>query len=234
MAKHSGDKPSKSKAEDQEKTTLREPLHGIMPLLEEGPANPDSSTSKRGMHAASGLEQSADTVDTPETHAGKLDSLKDFLVDEDEQGPPSDAGARNIIDSRAIHPEVYASQGKPEMAAKIEMPETLPVEERTDAPGPRLRPVWAILFALIGITGFAVMMWMNFALSNRVDQLELQRSASQEKITSINQRMHELEVVISDLKVTVSNAAQPMPHQTPNIILPNQSLPSLDKAGHHG
>jgi len=232
MAKNSGDNPLKSKAKDQEKTPLREPLHGIMPLLEEGPENPGSGTGKEGIDTESGLEQSADTVDTPETHAGKLDSLKDFLVEEDEQGAPS--GARNIIDSRTPRPEVYTSQGKPEIAAKVEMPEMLPVEERTDAPAPRLRPVRAILFALIGITGFAVMMWMNFALSSRVDQLELQRSASQKKIASINRRMHELEVVISDSKVTVSNAAQPMPHQTPNITLPNQSLPSLDKTDHHG
>jgi len=228
MVERAEDKPLKNGAADQEKTALSKPLHGIMPLLEEESENSVSGLNKGDVHAA---PDPTDALDTLNVHADKLNALKNLLVEEGEQDAPFDA--RSSTDSRISHPEAHALRDKPETAAKVEIPETLPVEKPADTPSPRLRPVLTTLFALIVVAGFVAIAWVDSALSDRIDQLELQHSTSQKEIASINRRMHELEVIISSLKINISKAAQPMSYQIPDIILPNQSLPSPDEAGHH-
>lgn len=229
------------------------PLDSMVPLLEEESEKPDSEAGKEDMHTVLDPEQSTDTVDVPDIHAGKLDGLKYFLVEEGRQDATSDIGSiiddaseqqensensldndtlddenistsTNTIGAQAIPPEVHALRGKPGISAE-EIPMLLLADEPADAPASQLLTALAIIFALVGMLGAAGALWMSVTLSGHIDQLEAQLSGNQKKNTSIKRSMDELEATTAALKETVLKTVQPTDNKIPTVILPNQSLP---------
>jgi len=272
MVKRTEDKRLKNKVKDDE-SILNDPIlpdknnghpdsvaaintmDNIVPLLEEEPEKRGSETDKEDMYEVLEPEQLPDP-DTPGVHAEKLGSLKDFLMEEDQQGVPSDihnviddmpeqqessknnlhndsmdveniSKSANIIDSQSIPPETHALRDEPEMTATDDAPGIMPLEESATTTLPQLRPVPVMLFAFIGMAGLATLLWINSTLSGRIDQLESQLSVAQKKIISINRHMHELDTVVSSHQIAVAKTVQPAARQIPGVILPNPSLPPL-------
>jgi len=134
----------------------------------------------------------------PESTGNNAESGREESETEDET---TDSIQETVNESGAVH-------------TSREKPKAWPVEP-PDAPStPRLHTGMATAFGLLGIVAASGALWMNFTLSDRISQLEMQLPGNQEtttvsgqhkEIALLNRRMNDLAATVASLTATDLN-----------------------------